>query len=192
MNKILPAAGLAALVLAATACSSSSSSTHATGSSSATHAATTGTESMTGQVTGAAAVTGTNGPTVPLTLTGPVATTSAFTPPGGTSTHSVVTFKTPDGNLVVAAVAPGANQNPALNAKTCAMAQTIHATYVVNGAKSTGKFAGATGKGTATFSFAATAPKLASGKCNDSENAQPLAKGAIVIFTASGPLTLKS
>ncbi len=149
---------------------------------------------MAGQVTGAAAVAGQNGPTVPLTMTGPVATTSTFVPPNGNSTKATVTFKTPsDGNLVVDATAPDANATPVPNAKTCAFTQTVHATYVVNGAKSTGKFAGATGSGTARFSFAATAPRLAAdGKCDTSDSAQPLAKGAIVIFTASGPLTLKS
>ena len=192
LNKILPAAVLAASVAAAAACTSTSSTTHATSSAPATHAATTGTESMAGQVTGAAVVASQNGPTVPLTMTGPVATTSSFTPPGGNSTHATITFKTPsDGNLVVAAVAPDANKTPVPSAKTCAFSQTVHATYVVNGAKSTGKFAGATGSGTATFYFAATGPKLPDGKCNQADNAQPLAKGAITTFTASGPLTLK-
>lgn len=182
MNKTLPATGIAALMLTVAACSSSSSTTPTT---------TTGTETLAGTVTGKAAVTGVNGPTVPLTLTGPVATTSSFTPPGS-GTHSVVTFKTPDGNLVVNAVAPDANQNPVPNAKTCLMQQTVHATYVVDGAKSTDKFKDATGKGTATFWFSADAPKLASGKCDTSNDAQPLSKGAVDTFTASGPLTVKS
>lgn len=178
-NLISYVTGLAALTLGTVAACSSSAST------------TTGTETMTGTVTGAAAVTGNNGPTVPLTLRGPVATTSAFTPPGS-GTHSVVTFRTPDGNLVVSADAPDANQNPVPNAATCLMKQTIHATYTVDGAKSTGKFAGATGSGKVVFYFSATAPKLAAdGKCDTSENAQPLAKGAVVTFTASGPLTVK-
>jgi len=93
--------------------------------------------------------------------------------------------------MVVNAVAPDAGQNPVPNPATCLMTQTNDATYVVVPAKSTGKFAGATGSGKATFYFTAFAPKLASGKCDTSDSAQPLAKGAIVIFTASGPLTVK-
>jgi len=181
VSKILPAAVLTAFaVSAASGCTSS-----------ATTATITGTEAMRGQVTGAAAVSGQNGPTVPLTLTGPVNTTSSFTPPNSDATHVTVTFKTPAGNMVVNAVAPDAGQNPVPNPATCLMTQTTDATYVVVPAKSTGKFAGATGSGKATFYFAAFAPKLASGKCDTSDSAQPLAKGAIVIFTASGPLTVK-
>ena len=90
----------------------------------ATPAASTGTETLAGQVTGKAAVTGKNGPTIPLTLTGPVATTSSFTPPGGNGTKAPVTFKTPDGNLVVNADAPDANQQPTVNLKTCFFSQT--------------------------------------------------------------------
>ena len=83
MSKILPAAVLTAFaVSAASGCSSSSSTT----------ATITGTEAMRGQATGAAAVSGQNGPTVPLTLTGPVNTTSSFTPPNSDATHVTVTF----------------------------------------------------------------------------------------------------
>jgi hypothetical protein len=193
MNKILPATVLAAFTLAAAACSSSgTTASTATGTATASASATTGTETMAGQVTGAAAVTGNNGPAVPLTMTGPVATTSTFTPPNGNGTKATITFKTPhDGNLVVNATAPDANASPAVNPKTCFFSQTVHATYVVDGAKSTGTFAKATGSGKAVFYFAADGPKLASGKCNEADNAQPLSKGAVVTFTASGPLTVK-
>lgn len=176
------AAGLAILAIGAVACSSSSSTT-------------SGTETMAGKVTGAAAVAGgpNSGPTVPLTLKGVVATTSSFTPPNTNSTKVPLTFKTPsDGKLVITATAPDANQNPALSPNTCIISQTVHATYTVNGAESTGKFKDATGSGTATFYFRAYAPRLANGKCNTSQNAQPLASGAVDTFTASGPLTIKS
>ena len=55
----------------------------------------------------------------------------------------------------------------------------------------TGKFAGATGSGTATVLFAAYAPKKSNGTCNESNSAQPLANGAISTFSSSGPLTVK-
>ena len=189
-NRILPAAMLAAFAVAGC---SSTATTHATITTTpaATPSTTSGTETMRGQVTGAAAVSGQNGPTVPLTLTGPVNTTSSFTPPNSDATHVTVTFKTPAGNMVVNAVAPDAGQNPVPNPTTCLMTQTTDATYVVVPAKSTGKFAEATGSGKATFYFTAFAPKLADGKCNTNDNAEPVAKGAIVTFTASGPLTVK-
>jgi hypothetical protein len=40
-------------------------------------------------------------------------------------------------------------------------------------------------------SFRADLPKLASGKCNESNNAQPLTTGAIAVFKGTGPLTIK-
>jgi hypothetical protein len=147
---------------------------------------------MQGKVTGAAAVTA-NGPTIPLKLTGPVATTSSFTPPNNNNTKATVTFKTPgDGNLVVNAVAPDANQNPTANMTTCLFHQTVHATYTVDGGKSTGKFKDATGSGSVIFTFQATGPRLKSGACDQSNNAQPLAAGAFTTFYASGPLTVTS
>ena len=54
-----------------------------------------GTETMTGQVTGAAAVANTT--TFPLVLTGPVNTTGTITLPNGNSTHATITFKTKAG-----------------------------------------------------------------------------------------------
>jgi hypothetical protein len=192
-NRVLPAAALALTLTVAACASSGTTASTSTATATGTASAATGTETMAGTVTGKAAVTGNNGPTVPLTLTGPVATTSTFTPPNGNGTKATITFKTPhDGNLVVDATAPDANATPAVNPKTCFFSQTVHATYVVNGAKSTGTFAEASGSGKATFYFSADGPKLASGKCNTSDNAQPLSKGAIDTFTASGPLTVKS
>jgi hypothetical protein len=181
------------LALLAAACSSSSSST---ASGSATHSATptatsmTGTEVMKGTVTGKAVIANTT--TYHLTLTGPVSTTGTWTSPNGNATKVTTTFTTPAGNLVVNADAPDANNPPtASNASTCLFKSTIHATYVVDGAKSTGKFAGATGSGDVAVTFAAYTPKLSNGKCNTSNSAQPLAAGAVSTFTATGPLTIK-
>jgi hypothetical protein len=180
MKRPFLAATAVLTVAAAAACSSSTKSV-------------TGTETMSGKVTGVKVVSGNSGPSIPLKITGPVATTTGFNTPGGNSTKSVVTFSTPsDGNLVVNADAPDANQNPAMNANTCAISQTIHATYTVDGAKSTGKFKDATGSGNATFSLQAKLPKLASGECNTANNAQPIAAGAVASFTATGPLTIKN
>ena len=185
------------LALLAAACSSSSSSSSSsTASGSATHSATptatsmVGTEVMKGTVTGKAVIANTT--TYHLTLTGPVNTTGTWTSPNGNATKVTTTFTTPAGNLVANADAPDANNPPTVsNARTCLFKSTIHATYVVDGAKSTGKFAGATGSGDIAVTFAVYAPKLSNGKCNTSNSAQPLTAGAISTFTATGPLTIK-
>ncbi len=126
-------------------------------------------------------------------------TTGTVALPSGNATKATLTFKTAAGNMVVAADAPDANNPPSVrigSASACRYAVTIHATYTVNGADSTGKFAGATGSGKAAVVFEFTAPKYTSGtnkgKCNLSNNAQPLSKPAPVgTFTSTGPLTLK-
>ena len=69
---------------------------------------------------------------------------------------------------------------------------TISGTYTVDGAKSTGKFHGGTGHGTVKDVFQAYGPRLKNGECNQSNNAQPLANGALSTFYASGPLTVSS
>ena len=192
MKKLAAFTGAIALAGALGACSSSSSSTGAAAAKSAAPKPTT--QTMTGQVTGAAVVANTT--VIPLKLTGVVDTTGTFTSPNTNATHVTLTFPTKAGNLVVAAYAPDANAAPTVvNAAQCRGKSTIHATYTVDGSKSTGTFAGATGSGKATVVFEADAPKYTSGsqngQCNMSNNAQPLAAGALATFTASGPLTLK-
>jgi hypothetical protein len=183
----------APLALLAGACSSSSSSTAAApATNSVAPAATsmTGTEVMNGTVTGAAVIASRT--TYHLKLTGPVNTTGTWTSPSGNAAKVTTTFTTPAGNLVVNANAPNASNPPTVsNATTCLFKSTIHATYVVDGAKSTGKFAGAAGSGNVAVTFAAYVPKLSNGKCNTSSSVQPLASGAVSTFTATGPLTIK-
>jgi len=65
--------------------------------------------------------------------------------------------------------------------------------YKVDGSKSTGKFAGATGSGTfvTTFVYAAD---LSPGKttCTANNTGNVVPTGALITFKLSGPLTLKS
>jgi hypothetical protein len=61
----------------------------------------------------------------------------------------------------------------------------------VDGAKSTGKFAGAVGTGTAVVVFAADDPKFSNGTCNDSATAQPSANMAVATLTATITLTVR-
>jgi hypothetical protein len=171
------AAGTLAAVALIAGCSSSG--TTAKPAAKVSTAPASGTETMTGQVTGAAAVANTT--TFPLVLTGPV------------NTHATITFKTKAGDLVAAAYAPDANSNTpptVVDAAACRFKFTINATFTVTGAKSTGAFKDAHGGGKAAIVFEADAPKLSNGKCNMSNNAQPLTNGALGTFHSSGPLTV--
>ena len=196
MKKLTVLAAGTALVATLAACSSSSSSSGTSAAS--THSATasaapkSGTETLTGQVTGAAAVANTT--TFHLKFTGPVNTTGTFTPPNSNATSQPgVVFKTQAGNMVVnATLTSNPNAAPTMvNAAQCRFAFVTRVDYTIDGAKSTGSFANATGSGKATVTFTADDPKLSSGQCNTSQNAQPLTKGAIGVFYSSGPLTLK-
>ena len=184
------AAGTVAAIALIAGCSSSGTSSAKPAVKVSTGPA-SGTETMTGQVTGAAAVA--NTATFPLVLTGPVNTTGTITLPSGNSTHATITFKTKKGDLVAAAYAPDANSNTpptVVDAAACRFKFAINATYTVNGAKSTGAFKNAHGSGKAAIVFEADAPKLSDGRCNMSENAQPLTNGALGTFRSSGPLTV--
>lgn len=178
-QRITAMTGAAAIVLLAAACSSSPTKT-------------TGTETWQGTVTGAAAVAS-NTTTYPLKFTGPVTATATWSTPGGNATKVTTTFKTTAGNLVVNADVPNVNNPPTqTNAKTCFFKSTITGTYTVDGAKSTDKFKDATGHGTIKDIFQAYGPKLENGQCNQSNNAQPLANGALTTIYISGPLTVSS
>jgi hypothetical protein len=150
-----------------------------------------GTETATGQVTGAPAVA--NNTTIPLTWTGPVTTTSTFSTGGGNGPTKGQhhTFKTAAGNFTVVVSATPTNTQKLLSASSCQFEYVTTVPYTVDGAASTGKFAGSTGSGVVTVTFQAYLPKLASGKCNESNNAQPLSKGAVAAFKGRGLLTLK-
>lgn len=183
MNKII-ASLLAALALGASlaACGSSSSTTATTKS---------GTETFYGKVTGKAAIT--NNTVFALTFKGPVNTTGTQTLSGsGPKKGQSHTFPTKAGNLVATVTKTPVNTQKLLSASTCRFEYGTVVTYAVNGAKSTGSFAGSTGKGVVTVLFTAELPKLSSGKCNESNNAQPLASGAVGTFSGIGPLTVKS
>jgi hypothetical protein len=190
MKKLAMIAGGAALVAGLAACSSSGTSVTATHSATASAAPKSGSETLTGQVTGAAALANTT--TFHLKFTGPVNTTGTFSPPNTNATHQAAVFKTAAGDMAVKAIVSNPNQAPKIvNAAQCRFSFTTIANYAIDGAKSTGSFADAKGSGKATVTFTADAPKLSSGKCNMNQNAQPLAKGAIGVFYASGPLSLK-
>jgi len=157
---------------------------------------TSGTETWTGkQVLTKAQLSQQNfQPTYPLSFTGPVHATANFTPPGGNADKVQVTFHTTAGNLVANADLPGnSNQNApptSFSAKTCVATFDQNGTYVVVGSKSTGSFKNATGHGKIRDAFTVTLPKTASGACNESNSAQPVA--GYTTLVVSGPMTVTS
>jgi hypothetical protein len=170
------AAGLAA-------CSSSSSGTAVAA------APKSGTEVIFGKLTGSAAMA--NNPTFRLTFTGPVATTGTIplgSSPKAGATH---TFSTAAGDLAVTLDSAGKNTGSVKSTKTCLAVFSTTVPFTVDGAKSTGRFAGASGNGRAVVVFSGKLPKLSSGKCDESQNAAPSVSTAVATFTATTKLTVK-
>lgn len=186
------AAGTVATVALIAGCSSSGG-TPAKPAAKVSTAQASGTETINGQVTGAAAMATTGSVTFPLVLTGPVITTGTITVRGGTSHHFTLTFKTKAGDLVVAGVGPDIYDvltPKVVNAAACRLRYTAHDTFAVTGTKSTGAFKDAHGSGKVTIPLEADAPKLSNGKCDMSNNDPLLAQGAIATFHSVGHLTV--
>jgi hypothetical protein len=180
------AALTAVLVLAAglAACTSSGSST-----ATATVTPVSGTETLSGKLTGSASMS--DIPVFHLRLTGPVGTTATISlstlPEKGTS----YTLKAPVGNLVVILDSAGTSTGGLKSVKTCLYATTTTVPFTVDGASSTGKFAGATGTGTAVFMRSGEDPKFSDGTCNVSVDVLASAKTAVATFAATIKLTVR-
>jgi hypothetical protein len=176
---IAMAGGIAALVLAGMPALASS---HAAASRSVT-----GPEVLTGTVHGHQAVVGY--PKIPLRLRGVVTAHGSVVL---VQTQSVV--KTPAGILF--ADTAGRQQKPVVsrNSTTCRAQATVYLTGKVNGRRSTGAFAGASGPFAMQVYFAAYEPRYTSGQhkgqCNFSGNVQPLSKGAVASVLTSVVITL--
>ena len=74
---------------------------------------------------------------------------------------------------------------------TCLYVLTTAVPFTVDGATSTGKFAAATGTGTAVVVSSGDDPKLSDGTCNTSRTAPPSATTAVATFTATIKLTVR-
>ena len=101
------------------------------------------------------------------------------------------TFATPAGKLTVSITAAPVNiQN--VDIKACHFSFTTDVAFAVVGAKSTGRFAQASGPGAIQVYFAGYGPRYASGpkkgQCNTSPSAPELAKGAVASFVLSAVL----
>ena len=181
---------LAALtaMLALAACTSSGSST-APATAKATIAPVSGTETLSGKLTGSASMS--DIPVFHLRLTGPVGTTAtislSYLPEKGTS----YTLKAPVGDLAVILDSAGTSTSGLKSAKTCLYATTTTVPFTVDGASSTGKFAGATGTGTAVFMRSGEDPKFSDGTCNVSADVLASAKTAVATFAATIKLTVR-
>jgi hypothetical protein len=151
---------------------------------------TTGPEAVSGAVFGAAALA--NVTHIPLALAGVVVTTDkAFVlGPGGGNTHTLVT---PAGKLTVTGVGKE-TMTMTVNSRTCFFTDIASQQFTFVAAKSTGKFAGASGPGAYQVFFGAYVPRFTSGKhkgeCDLANNVQPLTKGAVAKFLAVGVLTV--
>jgi hypothetical protein len=152
--------------------------------------AVTGPEAISGAVHGKAAIA--NVTHIPLTFAGVVATKDRHFAlgSGNSNTH---TLATPAGKLTVTGIGKPINTQ-SMNSRTCHFTYTSRQQFTFVPGKSTGKFAGATGPGAYQIFFGAYAPRYKSGKhkgqCDTANNAQPLARGAVGTFLATGVLTV--
>jgi len=185
MKNLAALAAVLALAAGLAACTSPGSST-----APAAATPTSGTETISGTLTGSAAAS--DHPVFHLTLTGPVGTTATIQlGPEVPQQGDLYTFHTAAGDLAVTLASAGTNTGDLKSAKTCLYALTTAVPFTVDGANSTGKFAGATGTGTAVFMFSGDDPKLSDGTCNTSRTAPPSATTAVATFAATIKLTVR-
>jgi hypothetical protein len=179
------AAPMAAIALGAALAACSSSSSVGT----ATPTPTAGTEILHGTVTGPSALS--SNPVFHLTATGLVSTTATIPLGGSPKKGATHIFHTKSGNLAVVLDSSGANTGGLKSAKTCEFAFTTTVPLTVDGTKSTGEFAGASGTGHAVVVFSGNLPRLGNGKCNESKSARPDTKTATGHFRATIKLTVR-
>jgi hypothetical protein len=180
MRKIVSALALAALALPAAAFSGFS----------AGNTSKSGNERFSGSLTGAPALA--NVTTYNLTFSGPVSTTGTISlGSGGNKKGDQHTLKTKAGNLVIVLDRDVGNGAVRANPTTCVFTDRITVPATIVGSKSTGSWAGATGKFGIVALFRATGPKLSNGKCNTSSSARPITSTAFSSFAGTGPVTVK-
>jgi len=190
MKNLAALTAVLALAAGLAACTSSGSST-ATATAKATTTPVSGTETLSGKLTGPAA-TSTGILVFHLRLTGPVGTTATIRL--GTEVpekYELYTIHTAVGDLAVTLASAGTSTGRLKSATTCLYVLTTAVPFTVDGASSTGTFAGATGTGTAVAVSSGDDPKLSDGTCNTSRDAPPSAKTAVATFTATIKLTVR-
>jgi hypothetical protein len=154
------------------------------------HMRVTGPEVISGFIHGKAA--NASNPHIPLVLRGVVNTIDPtfVLGNGHRQTH---TLRTLAGRLTVRGIGKQ-HQTQTFNPRTCRVSFTIRQEFRFIPFLSTGRFAGATGPGAYQIRFSAILPRHHSGKhrgrCNTSNHAKPLNRGAFVSFLAAGVLTV--
>ena len=179
-----------ALAAGLAACTSSGSST-ARVTATATTTLVSGTETLSGKLTGPAAAS-TGILEFDLRLTGPVGTTATIRL--GTEIpekYELYTIHTAVGDLAVTLASAGTTTGGLKSATTCLYVLTTAVPFTVDGANSTGRFAGATGPGTAVVVSSGDDPKLGDGTCNTSREVPPSAATAVATFAATIKLTVR-
>lgn len=122
---------------------------------------------------------------------GPVGTTGTIRLDTGVPVqYELYTFHTAVGDLAVTLASAGTSTGGLKSAETCLYVLTTAVPFTVDGANSTGKFAGATGTGTAVVVSSGDDPKLSDGTCNTSRDAPPSATTAVATFAATIKLTV--
>lgn len=180
--RYVPAAAVAAVAAAAALAACQSTAT--------TTAPVKGTEYFSGRIEGPAADA--NSATYPLTWSGLVKATGKFdTGSSAPAKGQVHTFDTSAGQLVAKISKKPVNSTTTVDALTCAVRSVTIVYFTVNGKKSTGRFAGATGTGKVVAESSGDMPKLPGGKCNETPSAQPVSSTAASTFTGTATLTLK-
>jgi hypothetical protein len=171
------AGGVAALAFAAAPAMASPST-----------ASITGPLTINGTVHGKAALA--NVTKVPLVYRGVVNTSGVLALGNGHATTH--TLKTGAGHLTLTQTAKPA-QSQTENAKTCHLSFGQDLALKLDPGKSTGSFAGATGKAAVDVTFSGTMPRYTSGphkgQCNFGENTSPITKTAVASFVGAAIIT---
>lgn len=179
-------AGTVALAAAGVVAAGCGSSAPSGSAASASASPRTGTQTLTGSVTGQQALANTT--SIPLTLSGLVNTTATISL--ANNNQNPVMIKTGQGTLAVTHTV-GHTSQKLLSTQTCKFVFGTDSAYTVDGGKSTGTFKNATGSGKAVITFTGNLPKKSNGACDTASNAVPMASTARVSFVAHGPLTVK-
>ena len=193
MGVAMAVLGIAGLAAACGSTTSTTSSTHS------------GTEILSGTITGQAAIKtfenqNSNAPLIFPTFTwsGVVNTTAVNESIGSGGNGTEYTFPTPAGDFAVIHTSKNPNGTGSATGPVsgiCSFKDVTSGTYTVVADKSTGSFNGATGHGTFAITITGTGPITPKAtKCTVGNNGPNVAgiTSASIAFTASGPLTVKS
>ena len=189
MKNLAALTAVLALAAGLAACTSSGSST-APPTAKATATPVSGTETLSGRLTGSAALSDVLA--FYLRLTGPVGTTGTIrlgieVP----ERYELYTIHTAVGDLAVTLASAGTSTGGLKSATTCLYVLTTAVPFTVDGASSTGKFAAADGAGTAVVVSSGDDPKFSDGACNTSREALPYVATAVATFAATIKLTVR-